>query len=132
MPVRDGALQNRGAPFERRRCQSSGRLPPGRCESGGVMTALLEAKRVTKIFGGGMFRTRYTTALEDFSLTVDDGSPSITCVVGESGSGKSTMARLLLGLETPTTGSVLYLGKDLADLTRNERRQFRREVQAVF
>lgn len=96
------------------------------------MTALLEARCVTKIFGGGMFRTSYTTALQDFSLVVDDSSPSIICVVGESGSGKSTMARLLLGLETPTTGTVLYREKALAELTRNERRQFRREVQAVF
>jgi oligopeptide/dipeptide ABC transporter ATP-binding protein len=96
------------------------------------MTALLEARCVTKIFGGGMFRTSHTAALQDFSLAIDASSPSITCVVGESGSGKSTMARLLLGLETPTTGSVLYRGKALADLTRTEGRQFRREVQAVF
>ncbi len=96
------------------------------------MTALLEARRVTKVFGGGMFKTTYTTALQDFSMAVDTSSPSITCVVGESGSGKSTMARLFLGLETPTTGSVLYRGKDLANLNRTEKLQFRREVQAVF
>jgi oligopeptide/dipeptide ABC transporter ATP-binding protein len=96
------------------------------------MTALLEARRVSKVFGGGMFKVSYTTALQDFSLIVDDGAPSITCVVGESGSGKSTMARLLLGLETPTSGSVLYRGKALAALTRDEKRKFRREVQAVF
>lgn len=96
------------------------------------MTTLLEARRVTKVFGGGLFRTSHTTALQDFSFAVDDSFPSITCVVGESGSGKSTMARLLLGLETPTAGSVLYRGKALVDLTRMEKRLFRREVQAVF
>jgi peptide/nickel transport system ATP-binding protein len=79
-----------------------------------------------------MFRQTRTAALQDFTLTVDDSLPSITCVVGESGSGKSTMARLLLGLETPTAGSVLYRGKALPDLGPAEKRQFRREVQAVF
>ena len=39
--------------------------------------------------------------------------PTITAVVGESGSGKSTMANLMLGLETPTSGEVLYRGTDL-------------------
>jgi oligopeptide/dipeptide ABC transporter ATP-binding protein len=96
------------------------------------MTVLLEARRVSKVFGGGMFRVNYTVALQDFSLTVDMDSPSITCVVGESGSGKSTMARLLLGLETSTTGTVLYRGKAIVDLTSTEKQQFRREVQAVF
>jgi len=52
--------------------------------------------------------------------------------VGESGSGKSTMARLLLGLETPTEGSVQYRGKDLRGLSSVEWRSFRQEVQAVF
>src|SRR5438093_754309 len=96
------------------------------------MTALLEARRVTKVFGGGMFKSTYVTALQDFSMTVDDTSPSITCIVGESGSGKSTMARLLLGLETPTSGSILYRGKALTELSRAEKQKFRREVQAVF
>ncbi len=96
------------------------------------MTVLLEARRVTKVFHTGMFRASSTVALQDFSLAVDAGLPSITCVVGESGSGKSTMARLLLGLETPTTGTVLYRGKALTNLTGTDKHQFRREVQAVF
>ncbi len=96
------------------------------------MTALLEARRVTKVFHTGMFRASSTVALQDFSLAVDADSPSITCVVGESGSGKSTMARLLLGLETPTTGTVLYRGKAFTNLAGTDKHQFRREVQAVF
>jgi oligopeptide/dipeptide ABC transporter ATP-binding protein len=96
------------------------------------MTALLEAQHVTKIFSGGMFKTTGVVALRDFSLSVDAESPSIISVVGESGSGKSTMARLLLGLETPTTGAVLYRGKRLHDLSRAEKHQFRRDVQIVF
>ncbi len=96
------------------------------------MTALLEAQHVTKIFGGGLIKKHCTLALEDFSLCIGSGQPSITGVVGESGSGKTTMARLLLGLESPTKGEVLYKGKDLRRLSRTEWRAFRRDVQAIF
>ena len=71
-------------------------------------------------------------ALKDFSLTIDDEPATIIAVVGESGSGKTTMANLLLGLETPTSGQVLYKGKELQTPQRAERREFRRDVQAIF
>ena len=96
------------------------------------MTALLEARHATKIFGGGLIRKHRTLALEDFSLSIGSGQPSITGVVGESGSGKTTMARLLLGLESPTRGEVLYKGKDLRQLSRAERRSFLQDVQIIF
>jgi oligopeptide/dipeptide ABC transporter ATP-binding protein len=96
------------------------------------MTALLEAQHVTKIFGRGLINKQRTIALEDFSLSISSGQPMITSVVGESGSGKTTMARLLLGLESPTLGDVLYNGRDLRRLSPTEWRAFRRDVQAIF
>jgi len=96
------------------------------------MTALLRAQHVTKVFGGGLISRSKTAALKDFSLAISTEQPSITGVVGESGSGKTTMARLLLGLESPTEGEVSYRGKDLRKLGRDEWLQFRRDVQAVF
>ncbi len=96
------------------------------------MTALIEARHVTKSFGGGMLDRESTVALEDFSFAIHVARPSITAVVGESGSGKTTLARLLLGLVTPTSGQVLYNGHDLAVIGRTERRAFRRDVQAIF
>jgi len=96
------------------------------------MTTLLEARRVSKIFGGGLFDRTSTLALEDFSLAIDDDRPSITAVVGESGSGKTTLGRLLLGLTMPTRGQVLYKGRDLQTMSRGERRAFRRDVQVIF
>ncbi len=95
------------------------------------MPALLEARRVTKIFGGGVFDRSSTVALEDFSLVVDSDRPSITAVVGESGSGKTTLARLLLGLTAPTRGQVLYQGRDLQQ-SQADWRVFRRDVQVIF
>lgn len=96
------------------------------------MTAFLEARHVTKIFGGGLFDRTRTVALEDFSMTIQSDSPSITAVVGESGSGKTTLARILLGVISPTEGSVLYKGKDLQKLSRGESREFLKDVQVIF
>jgi len=96
------------------------------------MTALLEAVRVTKTFGGGAFQPPATVALDDFSLKIENEPPAITAVVGESGSGKTTLARVLLGETAPTGGAVQYLGKDLRKLSRSERRAFRRDVQVIF
>ncbi|MFO7630937.1 MAG: ABC transporter ATP-binding protein [Caldilinea sp.] len=97
------------------------------------MTVLLEAQNITKIFGGGVGRHAQTvTALRHFTFTIDAAQPFVTGIIGESGSGKSTMARLLLGLETPTEGSILYMGKNIQRLRGADRREFRQNVQAIF
>ena len=95
------------------------------------MTALLEARRVTKVFGGSLFSRTRTVALDNFSMSIGD-SPSITAVVGESGSGKTTLARLLLGVTSPTDGSVLYKGNTLQKLTSAQSREFLNDVQVIF
>jgi peptide/nickel transport system ATP-binding protein len=96
------------------------------------MGPLLELRNVRKVYGGGLFSKRHTVALQDFSLAIDGAQPTIIAIVGESGSGKTTMARMLLGLENPTTGAVLYRGEDLGHCSRQKRRAFRREMQAIF
>jgi ABC-type oligopeptide transport system ATPase subunit len=96
------------------------------------MTALLEARQVSKVFGGGLFDKRVTVALDDFSLGIENEPPRVTAIVGESGSGKTTLARLLLGLISPTTGEVLYNGTQLHNLGREDRRTFLRDVQMIF
>jgi oligopeptide/dipeptide ABC transporter ATP-binding protein len=96
------------------------------------MTAFLECRQVTKIFGGGLFNRRQNTALQDVSLEIKSDPPSITAIVGESGSGKTTLARLLLGLIAPTSGEVLYQGKELHALSWPEQRRFLRDVQVIF
>ncbi|MEZ4500285.1 MAG: ABC transporter ATP-binding protein [Thermomicrobiales bacterium] len=96
-------------------------------------TPLVELRNVSKVFGGGgAFSKRQVTALDNFSYVIQSSPATITAVVGESGSGKSTMANMLLGLERPTSGEVLYNGKNIWNFNRSERRTFRREVQAIF
>ncbi|MFO7586991.1 MAG: ATP-binding cassette domain-containing protein [Gemmatimonadota bacterium] len=69
-------------------------------------------------------------AVRGVDLEVREGET--LALVGESGSGKSTTGRLLLGLEPPSAGRVLYRGRDLAELDRPERAAFRRRAQIVF
>ena len=53
-------------------------------------------------------------------------------LVGESGCGKTTTAKMMLMLERPTEGSILFQGHDLYQAGDNQRREYRRSVQAVF
>lgn len=96
------------------------------------MTAFLELRDVSKVFGGGLLHKKRTVALDHFSMTIDTSVPNVRAIAGESGSGKSTLGLMLLGFLTPTSGQVLYQGKEMRKLTSAERTQFRREVQAVF
>ncbi|RUR01843.1 dipeptide ABC transporter ATP-binding protein [Labedella endophytica] len=57
---------------------------------------------------------------------------STVAIVGESGSGKSSTARLVLGLDTPTRGTISFDGRDLASMSKTEMTAFRRRVQPVF
>jgi peptide/nickel transport system ATP-binding protein len=96
------------------------------------MAPLLEFKNVTKTYSRGLLSRSSTTALNDVSLTLNEDDPTIMTVAGESGSGKTTMAMLLLGFITPSSGQILYKGKDISKLRGDDRITFRREVQAVF
>src|SRR5438552_1524820 len=98
------------------------------------MTALLEARNATKVFGGSrVLRNKPgMVALDNFSMKFETDPPGITAIVGESGSGKTTLARLLLGVTSPTTGEVLYRGDKITQLNRENRMQFLRDVQVIF
>ena len=74
--------------------------------------------------------TKNFTAVDGVNLELYRGET--LGIVGESGSGKSTTGEMLGGLQQPTSGRVLYKGRDIRTLSRQEARVFRRNVQYVF
>lgn len=65
-------------------------------------------------------------------VDIEVGENTVFGIVGESGSGKSTLARLVLALGRPTSGEVLFEGRDIFALNRKELKAFRRAVQIIF
>lgn len=96
------------------------------------MADLLQLEHVSKTYTRGLVHAHVTTALRDISLTLKEDEPTILTVAGESGSGKTTLAMLLLGFIAPTTGRIIYRGRDVSTLHGKEKMAYRREVQAVF
>jgi oligopeptide/dipeptide ABC transporter ATP-binding protein len=92
---------------------------------------LLEARDVTQRYRlRGSGARREILALDGVSMTIAPGET--VGIVGESGSGKTTLARLLLGIEKPTQGSVLFRRLALTELDAAGRRDYRHTVAAVF
>ncbi|MFZ2749021.1 MAG: ABC transporter ATP-binding protein [Propioniciclava sp.] len=88
---------------------------------------LLELRDVSRVYRS---RADETHPLEGVSLQISAGR---SCgIVGESGAGKSTILNLLLGLDDPTAGEVLFRGEPLPRRNRTRMKEFRREVQMVF
>ena len=73
---------------------------------------------------------RLVRALNGVSFTIEAGRS--LGIVGESGSGKSTIAKLVMALDAPTSGSVVLQGLDLNTCTKAELQAARRDVQMVF
>jgi peptide/nickel transport system ATP-binding protein len=84
-----------------------------------------EARDLVRTYGHGK---RVTVAVDRVSFKIHDGD--IVSLVGQSGCGKSVLAKMLLRLETPTSGELLLNGRPIAE-TRDPRDHWR-HVQAVF
>ena len=89
---------------------------------------VLSAKHIVKQFPASHGRT--LTACNDINLNVYKGKT--LGIVGESGCGKSTFVRMVISLDKPTSGEILYHGKNLADLSRKETWLNRQNMQMVF
>ncbi|MDE2753634.1 MAG: ABC transporter ATP-binding protein [Gemmatimonadota bacterium] len=89
---------------------------------------VVAARDLTRDYRTGRSRVR---ALRGVSITVPDGD--FLAVTGPSGSGKSTLLHLLGGVDAPTSGEVVFLGRDLARMSVEERAALRLEqVGLVF
>lgn len=74
--------------------------------------------------------TGYIKAVDGVSFSIGKGET--LGLVGESGCGKSTIGRQLVGLETPTEGSIYYKGVNLSEMKKEERQKIRTDLQMVF
>jgi ABC-type glutathione transport system ATPase component len=100
-----------------------------------LLVPLLEVRNLTKvfqlgesIFGGGA--KGEVRAVDDVSLDIQSGET--LGVVGESGSGKSTLGRLVLRLIEPTSGKIVFEGRDLFAASKSAMRSLRRDMQIIF
>jgi ABC-type glutathione transport system ATPase component len=86
---------------------------------------VIEASGLRKVFGEAV-------AVDDVSFTLARGE--CLAIVGESGSGKTTVARMLVGLETPTGGTITVCGRErgAGRVSSAQRRRRAREIQIVF
>jgi len=93
---------------------------------------VLDVRALSKTYGGrGMFgRGGMIAAAQDVNLKLRRGE--IVGIVGESGSGKSTVARCVVRLQDPTSGSILVHGKDIAKVSGRQLRPLRQRVQIIF
>jgi oligopeptide/dipeptide ABC transporter ATP-binding protein len=88
-----------------------------------VARLMLQVEGLTKHYGA-------VRAVQDVSLAVPERGT--LALVGESGCGKTTLTRLVLRLERPTAGRILFEGEDVAGLSGAALKSFRRGVGAVF
>lgn len=94
---------------------------------------LISVKDLTKIFEVGkgfMSKGKPLRAVGGVSFDIMKGET--LCLVGESGCGKSTLGRSILQLIKPTSGQVLYKGKNLVPLSEKEMRPYRKDLQIIF
>jgi oligopeptide transport system ATP-binding protein len=100
-------------------------------ETNGNSLISLDGLQVHYRVGGGLFSTAKTVkAVDGVSLDIKKGET--LGLVGESGCGKSTLGKAILRLTEPTSGKVLYNGKDLANLPNSAMREQRKHLQMIF
>ena len=91
-----------------------------------------ELKKLFPVKRRGIFeRTRrYIHAVDEVSFNINKGETF--GIVGESGCGKTTLARMLLRLEEPTSGKIFFKGQDITSVDRQELKNLRKKMQMIF
>lgn len=95
------------------------------------MARVLEARHITVVYSirRGLFSRGEVVGLRDVDFEVEEGES--VSVVGESGSGKTTLGRVLAGVQPYTSGLLLFYGKDVRSLSKEEYVKYRRSVQYI-
>jgi len=92
---------------------------------------ILELREVTKVFRTGLLGGRTILAVDRVSFHLNQGE--ILGLLGESGSGKSTIAKIILKIYEPTSGKILYRGRDISEIRGwRELKRYYSRVQGVF
>ena len=84
---------------------------------------MIELKNLCKSFDG-------REVLKNISTVFEDGKTNL--IIGQSGSGKTVLMKNLVGLFEPTSGQILYDGRDFVRLSKNEKVHMRREMGMIF
>ena len=98
------------------------------------MNNLLDVKNLYKYFSiRNGFKNEILRAVHNVSFQINNDQPSILAIAGESGSGKSTVAKLILGLEKISSGSIHFKGRDISQIPKKQKKNWLlREIQPVF
>jgi oligopeptide/dipeptide ABC transporter ATP-binding protein len=90
------------------------------------LTKLFSVKKRGQFFG----KPIHVHAVDDVRLKIQQGKTY--GVVGESGCGKTTLARMVMQLEKPTSGQIFFKGEDITKYNRKQKKALRRKMQMVF
>ncbi|MDM8533612.1 ABC transporter ATP-binding protein [Clostridiaceae bacterium HSG29] len=88
---------------------------------------ILEVRNLKKYFDTPKGKLH---AVDDINFSIEEGKT--LGLVGESGCGKSTTGRVILRLLNATDGEIIYKGRDIRTLSKNEMRELRKEIQIIF
>ena len=85
---------------------------------------MIKFQNVTKIYEPNV------TVLQDVSFEVREGE--FVSIVGKSGAGKTTLIRMILGLEAPTSGSIFFAGKNVNEIDSVDLQKIRRRIGGIY
>ena len=91
---------------------------------------VIDLKKYFPVKRKAFAKQEWLKAVDGITFSLRDGA--VFALVGESGSGKSTVARLILRLSLPTSGTISFQGNDIQNLRRDSLLQFRKSVQIIF
>ena len=93
------------------------------------MNKIVEVKNLNKYFsfGRGGFRKKYSIKAVD-NVSFDINEKEILGLVGESGCGKTTCGKIILRIIDPSSGSIVFDGHDITNITQKEMAQYRKQM----